>query len=103
MCPPLAHPVNGEVRLNGMSAGSQATYLCGGEYQLSGPVVRECGLNGQWAGTAPTCVREFNSLLPNDAIWHHDLCELSISLWEFKWLILGVILQYEVSKYECGL
>ncbi len=25
----------------------------------------------------------FNSLLPNDAIWRHDLCELSISLWEF--------------------
>ncbi len=21
-----------------------------------------------------------NSLLPNDTIWHHDLCELSISL-----------------------
>ncbi len=24
-----------------------------------------------------------NSLLPNDAIWRHDLCVLSISLWEF--------------------
>ncbi len=21
----------------------------------------------------------------NDAIWRHDLCELSISLWEFIW------------------
>ncbi len=30
----------------------------------------------------PSCV---NSLLPNDAIWRHDLCELSISLWEFIW------------------
>ncbi len=27
----------------------------------------------------------FNSLLPNNAIWRHDLCELSISLWEFIW------------------
>ncbi len=27
----------------------------------------------------------FNSLLPNDAIWCHDLYELSISLWEFIW------------------
>ncbi len=26
-----------------------------------------------------------NSLLLNDAIWRHDLCELSISLWEFIW------------------
>ncbi len=26
-----------------------------------------------------------NSLLPNDAIWCHDLCALSISLWEFIW------------------
>ncbi len=26
-----------------------------------------------------------NSLLPNDAIWCHDLCKLSISLWEFIW------------------
>ncbi len=32
-------------------------------------------------------------LLPNDAIWHQDLCELSISLWEFIWgFVLGVIL-----------
>ncbi len=26
-----------------------------------------------------------NSFLPNDAIWRHELCELSISLWEFIW------------------
>ncbi len=26
-----------------------------------------------------------NSLLPNDAIWRNDLCELSISLREFIW------------------
>ncbi len=26
-----------------------------------------------------------NSLLPNDAIWRHELWELSISLWEFTW------------------
>ncbi len=26
-----------------------------------------------------------NSLLPNDTIWCHDLCELSISLREFIW------------------
>ncbi len=23
-----------------------------------------------------------NSLLPNDAIWRHDLCDLSISFWD---------------------
>ncbi len=29
--------------------------------------------------------RGYNSLLLNNAIWRHDLCELSISLWEFIW------------------
>ncbi len=31
------------------------------------------------------CHVSYNSLLPNDVIWRHDLCELSISLWEFIW------------------
>ncbi len=31
-------------------------------------------------------IHQITSLLPiNDAIWNHDLCELSISLWEFVW------------------
>ncbi len=38
-----------------------------------------------------------NPLPTNDAPMRHDLCELSISLWEFIWGILGTILQYMVS------
>ncbi len=47
-----------------------------------------------------------NPLPTNDAPIRHDLCELSISLWEFIYggLILGAILQYMVSaSFSCFL
>ncbi len=40
-------------------------------------------LHGLVCGHWKLCAATVNSLLPNVAIWHHDLCELSISLWEF--------------------
>jgi len=56
-CGKLAAPTNGSVTTTpNTTYGSTATYACSGHYALSGgssPV--QCGSDGKWSGTAPTC------------------------------------------------
>ncbi len=65
----------GQVGSNDLSY--QSTYLGGFSFSLcvcSFPLL-----------VITVCCCVLTLLLPNGAIWRHDLCELSISLWEFIW------------------
>lgn len=58
-CGGLDSPTNGTVRVTGTRFGSTATYTCSPGYVLTnGNKIRECGGNGEWSGTAPSCVRK---------------------------------------------
>jgi len=54
-CGNLSSPVNGQVRLEADTFGSQANYSCSEGYALNGNSTRECQADGQWSGSEPTC------------------------------------------------
>ena len=59
-CGNLDSPRNGRVFLTGNAVGSTATYRCNDGFVLTnGDRIRECGANGRWSGTAPSCVRKW--------------------------------------------
>lgn len=54
-CGGLGDPPNGEVSLDGMVFGSQATYNCSAGYNLFGDAARSCEADGRWSGSQPAC------------------------------------------------
>ena len=54
-CGNLSNPVNGEVRVDGSTFGSQANYNCSEGYLLNGNSTRMCLADGQWSGSEPSC------------------------------------------------
>ena len=61
-CGSLASPANGQVSLTTTTFGSTATYECDAEYVLvGGEDTRTCQENGQWSGTAPSCICKFST------------------------------------------
>ena len=54
-CGGLVDPPNGEVSLDGMVFGSQATYNCSAGYNLFGDAARSCEADGRWSGSQPAC------------------------------------------------
>ena len=55
MCPSLPNPGNGTVTLSGTTPLSSAIYSCNDGFLPVGQVVRLCGNNGEWSGSAPIC------------------------------------------------
>lgn len=48
---------NGHIGLSaGTVLGSIATYSCDTGFSLNGVMVRECGTDGSWADSVPTCM-----------------------------------------------
>ena len=54
-CGGLGDPPNGEVSLDGVVFGSQATYNCSAGYNLFGDATRSCEADGRWSGSQPAC------------------------------------------------
>ena len=54
-CGNLSNPVDGEVRADGNTFGSQANYSCSEGYVLNGNSTRMCQSDGQWSGSEPRC------------------------------------------------
>ena len=59
VCGFLQDPVNGQIIISGSTFGSTATYECDAGYVLVGGEERTCQENGQWSGTAPSCICKF--------------------------------------------
>ena len=56
-CGFLEDPENGAVMLSGSTVDSTATYECDAGYVLvGGEDTRMCQENGEWSGTAPSCI-----------------------------------------------
>jgi hypothetical protein len=55
-CPVLAEPTNGGVTVTSQGVGGVATYTCDGGFDRQGSATRTCGGDGNWSGSAPTCV-----------------------------------------------
>ena len=65
---------NGEVTYTNLAVNSgRATYQCDDGYRISGDNSRECGGDGRWSGTLPTCLR-----LPEEGILYgiHQISSL---------------------------
>ena len=57
LCPELTDPLNGKVEILDRTVGSQALYTCKSEqFCVDGLIVRSCGGDGNWEGSAPTCI-----------------------------------------------
>ena len=56
-CPPLEHPANGLVTLEGNSPGSVATYSCNESHSLLGSATSQCQSNEAWSNQPPTCTK----------------------------------------------
>uniref|UniRef100_A0A6A7FRK1 CUB and sushi domain-containing protein 1-like n=2 Tax=Hirondellea gigas TaxID=1518452 RepID=A0A6A7FRK1_9CRUS len=54
-CPQPATPLNAEVSVGGLTAGSLATYTCDPGYSLFGSDSVVCDANGKWTGKLPIC------------------------------------------------
>lgn len=57
-CGELENPANGSVSFPGTTLGSQATYSCDVDFELTGNETRECLSNCEWSGTEPVCERK---------------------------------------------
>ena len=55
-CRDLNDPPNGQVVQSGFTPAQSATYMCNSGYQMVGNKFRVCQNNGQWNGTAISCV-----------------------------------------------
>ena len=57
-CPDLTPPSNGRVTPFGNTAGSLALYQCNDGYEIASgfSTTRTCGDDGEWSGSAPTCI-----------------------------------------------
>ena len=55
VCPKLADPQNGKVKVSGFYPGQKATYSCDNGFVLIGLVTRICLKDGKWSQEAPTC------------------------------------------------
>ena len=52
-------PDNGQVTLSsGTTLGSVATFSCNIGYDIIGETMRECGTDGVWTNSVPTCMSE---------------------------------------------
>jgi Notch-like protein len=56
MCPILPEPTNGGVTVTNQGVGGVATYTCDAGFERQGAAPRTCGSDGNWSGSAPTCV-----------------------------------------------
>ena len=54
ICGNLTDPENGMVEID--DAFTLANYSCDEGFQLMGPMFRNCQIDGNWTGEAPTCV-----------------------------------------------
>lgn len=65
-CPPLEDPANGSVTITvppPFLVGVTAVYLCDPGFESTGgSILRICGADGTWGGTAPRCVRKWSRL-----------------------------------------
>ena len=57
-CGPLTSPSHGQVSATSTTFGSVASYICDTGYNLQGPDIRTCQVDGIWSGTNPTCESE---------------------------------------------
>ena len=58
-CPDLDPPSNGSVFQRTNFVGETAYYSCNSGYRLSGSSYTTCLISGQWSGTQPTCISEY--------------------------------------------
>ena len=54
-CPVLEDPINGTVVVSGRTVGSVANYTCVSGHLLTGVMIRECLVTGEWSDQAPIC------------------------------------------------
>ena len=54
-CPSLTAPTNGDVSYTTTTYQSVATYTCNLGYTLNGDATQNCGADGTWSGSEPTC------------------------------------------------
>lgn len=54
-CPTLTDPAHGNVDGDPVYP-NEATYSCDSNWTLNGSATRKCQANGQWSGSAPTCL-----------------------------------------------
>ena len=47
---------NGVVQVQGYGIGATARFECAEYFNMLGVQVRQCLLNGEWSGIAPTCI-----------------------------------------------
>ena len=52
--------------------GSNATYSCSNDYNLSGDKSRTCGPDGQWTGSPPMCSRDVGKRAPQWSMYMHQ-------------------------------
>ena len=74
-CGNLNDPANGQVNHTaGTTFRQTATYSCSTGYNLVGDSIRTCQAEGEWSGSAPTCLGTFviNPFPPSDSVRHHD-------------------------------
>ncbi len=63
-CGALEDPTNGKVVIvHGTTFDQPAVYSCNEGYTLNGDARRTCTASGQWTGSAPSCDREWLSLV----------------------------------------
>ena len=55
--------VNGDTTVTGTTAGSLAMYTCQGEREPQGHTVLECLEGGDWSGSPPACLGEYEQTL----------------------------------------
>ena len=62
LCDKLPNLGNGNIMVTGQTEGSNATYTCDDDYQLTGGnSTRTCMDTGMWSGEEPTCSRMKNA------------------------------------------
>ena len=62
LCPELDDLGNGSISVSSNFVGGSAYYRCNSGFRQSGSSYRTCLLSGEWSGTQPTCIREYNYL-----------------------------------------
>ena len=58
MCDPLMAPNGGVKDGNSYTFGSKVSFTCNSGYVINGSNVLSCEANGEWNGTAPTCIAQ---------------------------------------------
>ena len=66
---------------NKFTYGESVIYDCNAGYKLQGSIIRKCGANGQWSGSAASCVGK--------KLQFHRVFILSSPCEHLKYLLLG--------------